>query len=269
MTQTFRQPAPPSSPLSPPPRPRPLAAPRGGDTTAHVTQGSPPSYGLRRRGREGRGREGRKALGRGKGGGVRQSRCPALGPPRPVSAAACSWGAQPPPSTPPQGTRRPSTRLAPGRAELPDPPPRGPLPQDPGMGSPLPNGSPDTPRYTHPPLGSSPPAYAYRLDRVPGRRPLPGPLPSPDCSLPGRTPCSPLRPRSSVTFRPSAFSPFPMLPNADESHSSTGVANPMQFPILPLTALTPPVPTVEKDLTPGASSSLGNCREEQTKKALV
>jgi hypothetical protein len=40
----------------------------------------------------------------------------------------------------------------------------------------------------------------------------------------------------------------------------------MPFPILPLSALTLPVPTVEKDFTPGASSSLGNCRKEQTKK---
>lgn len=92
-----------------------------------------------------------------------------------------------------------------GTGDLPPPWPRaglscrtrplaGPLPQDPGMGGPLPHRSPDTPRYTHPPLGCSPPAYAHRLDGVPGRRPLPGALPSPDCSLPGPKPCSPLLP---------------------------------------------------------------------------
>lgn len=84
-----------------------------------------------------------------------------------------------------------------------------PLPQDPGMGGPLPHRSPATPRHTHPPLGSSPPAYACRLDPVPGRRPLPGPSPSPDCSLPGRTPCFPSRPPPLGDISPLSQFPAP------------------------------------------------------------
>lgn len=125
-----------------------------------------------------------------------------------------------------------------------------PLPQDPGMGGPLPHGSPDTPRYTHPPLGSSPPAYAYRLDRVPGRRPLPGPLPSPDCSLP--CPTHALLPFSLLVLGGiSIFCSFP-LPRLLKATKATQVPEwptPCGSLFSLFTALTPPVPTIEKDLT--------------------
>lgn len=129
---------------------------------------------------------------------------PARSPPQPAPGVLSHL-----PSPPAHRTRRPSTPLAPGRAEPPDPPPRRPLPQDPGMGGPLPHGSAATPRRTHPPPGSAPPACACRLDPVLGRRPLPGRSPSPDCSLPGLTPCSPVFLGSSVTFRRSASSGSP------------------------------------------------------------
>ena len=114
-------------------------------------------------------------------------------------------------------SRNPETfhPLGPGPRRAAGPAPSWAPPSGPRDWRPPPPPQPDTPRYTHPPLGSSPPAYACRLDRVPGRRPLPGPLPSPDCSLPIGSPSSALRPRTSVTFRPFACSPFPTLPTAD------------------------------------------------------
>lgn len=139
----------------------------------------------------------------------------------------------------------------------------------PGWAAPSPTGArphPDT--HTHLWAAPRPPTPAA-WTRSRGDAPFPVLYPHLAARCRAARLAPPLVPRPSVTFRRSASSRLPTFPNADESRPSTGVAKPKPFPILPLTALTPPVPTVEKDLTPGASSSLGNCRNEQTKQALV
>lgn len=98
-----------------------------------------------------------------------RSRCPAPGPPRPGSAAARSWGVQPLPFTPPSRHRRPSTPLAPGRAELPDPPPRRAPPSGPRDGRPPPPPPPQRGHtQTHTPTSGQ---LRARLRSPPGRGP--------------------------------------------------------------------------------------------------
>lgn len=92
------------------------------------------------------------------------------------------------PAPPSQGTHRPSTPLAPSRAELPDPPPCLAPPSGPRDGRPPPPLQPATPRRTHPPLAPPPhPLCTPPPLAGPGPRPTPpsrsrsapeGPLPA-------------------------------------------------------------------------------------------
>lgn len=135
-----------------------------------------------------------------------------------------------------------------GAAALAGPPPREPLPQDPAAG-------------THP---DTPPAAA--LYRVPGRRPLPPPAPHlcAGCSLAARVLLSSpgfcaVSPLSQVTLCP-----------CSPTHTEAAPAPDWPTPSVPDSPFCSSRPSRadarERDFTPGASSSLGNCWEEQTKR---
>lgn len=173
-------------------------------------------------------------------------------PPCSLSAAAYPRGAQPLPLTLPPGTLRPATPLGPGQSCR-TRPLAGPSLKTPG-GAAL---SPASAR-THPDAHTHLRRTRRRLlARVPGYRPLPGANPH----LIARSPlhaCLPVLPHSPVTFRPSARSSLPTLPNADGSRPSTGVANAMPILILPLAFLTSPGTDGRKDLTSEAPPERAN-----------